>query len=539
MKAIPCKIRHYATALAAVAAMGMSAQSGKAAIYTWVGTGNNYRNASYFTPNGNFGAGDLVVFNESSYVWAGPGQSGAATHNVGAMISTGNTGATQTIQPLNTAGATVLVFAGYDYEINGENVRLLIGTFGTDNFSFTKRTGSLDFKLALSTNGVVYANADTTVRVGNMIIEQGGSYSITKRGEGVLWIGDSYAGDNNTFSGGLILEEGILKTQYSSSAEGGVLIQSPFGTGTLTLRGGAIETTTTNSRTYHNSVALDGSVRFGTDPATSSAGWGNMTISDAGGGETRLLSNSTLEVNNHVSWGQNIKGNYSLTKEGTGYLVFSANGTNYEYTGNTYVNKGGVVVNGNLVNSQVVVNNGGTLSGLGSIYQNVTVNAGGVLSPGFYSVHATGENKTAGTLTLYGNLTMEAGSTLRFHIGSTAAASDSIYTQGSVVFDNVTLDIRLTGVIAEGAKYVLIQNDGFDPITGSLLYNGNPLADGSIFHVVTDAYSQTFQLFYNYTDVDIINSLVIVAVPEASSATMIGGGFLALLGYLGVRRKHL
>jgi len=539
MKAIPCKIRHYATALAAVAAMGMSAQSGKAAIYTWVGTGNNYRNASYFTPNGNFGAGDLVVFNESSYQWAGPGQSGAATHNVGAMISTGNTGATQTIQPLNSAGATVLVFAGYDYEINGENVRLLVGTFGSDSFHFTKRSDSLDFKLALGTNGVVYANAGTTIRLGNMITEQGGSYSITKRGEGVLWIGDSYAGANNTFSGGLILEEGILKTQFSSSAEDGVMTQSPFGTGILTLRGGAIETTTTNPRTYHNAVDLDGSVRFGTDRATSSAGWGNMTISGAAGGETRLLSNSTLEVYNHLSWGQNIKGDYSLTKEGTGYLVFSANGTNYEYTGNTYVNKGGVVVNGNLVNSQVVVNNGGTLSGLGSIYQNVTVNAGGVLSPGFYSVHATGENKTAGTLTLYGNLTMEAGSTLRFHIGSTAAASDSIYTQGSVVFDNVTLDIRLTGVIAEGAKYVLIQNDGFDPITGSLLYNGNPLADGSIFHVVTDAYSQTFQLFYNYTDVDIINSLVIVAVPEASSATMIGGGFLALLGYLGVRRKHL
>lgn len=542
MKAIPYKLR--LAALSAAAAFSFGAVQSDAAVITWTPqSSNNFLLTKNLSPGTVFGASDLLLF-DSQYgtLWAGP-YAGAGTVPVGAVLAIGSEVHTQVIQQFNgiNHNGAVLAIHGYEYTIGGETFQLLAGAIDNRSLTFTTRSANFDFKLSLYGSGVVYAGANNTVTIGTTILDDGGGRSITKKGAGTLILGETISSTNfgqNTYSGGFILEEGVVKTNANSAYSGSNITHSPFGTGTLTLRGGAIETIDTESKTYHNAVDIDGTVTLGAERSASSKGWGNMTISGNAGKQTRLLSDSTLVVHNHVSWGQNITGDYGLTKSGNGYLILSASSLTYEYSGNTNVNQGGFIVNGNLANSEVFVNNGGTLSGLGSIGRDVTVNAGGVLSPGFYAQAASSQNKTAGRLTLYGNLTMNAGSTLRFHIGATGAASDSIYTQGVVSFDNVSLDIRLTDFIADGSTYVLIQNDGFDTINGSLVYNGQTLADGSIFFVSNDSYSQAFQIFYNYTDVELFNSLVIVAVPEAGSTAMIGTGLLALLGYLGVRRRN-
>lgn len=100
------------------------------------------------------------------------------------------------------------------------------------------------------------------------------------------------------------------------------------------------------------------------------------------------------------TWDGNISGNGNMTKAGTG--IYTLSGTN-TYTGTTTINGGTLAITGDTSTSAFSVNNGGTLSGTGTV-GDVTVASGGILAP-------TGVS----TLTVSGDLVMNAGSTLNIN----------------------------------------------------------------------------------------------------------------------------
>jgi len=181
------------------------------------------------------------------------------------------------------------------------------------------------------TGNVTLANGNRTLEVvgttilGGNISDVGIGYSLTKNGAGVLTLGFSAAsGGNNTFSGGFVLNEGLLTT---NGADG---TNSQFGTGTLTLNGGAIFSGVA-SRTFANTLILGGNVNLNNGGLAISYN-GNATLTG-----NRILTStgaSATSLNGIMSDGG---AGYGFTKEGNGTLSLTAANT---HSGITTVNNG-------------------------------------------------------------------------------------------------------------------------------------------------------------------------------------------------------
>ncbi|HMP08568.1 MAG TPA: autotransporter-associated beta strand repeat-containing protein, partial [Lacipirellulaceae bacterium] len=129
----------------------------------------------------------------------------------------------------------------------------------------------------------------------------------------------------------------------------------------------------------------------------------------------------------------------AVTKTGSGRWILTGNNT---YTGATNVNEGTLLINGTKTGSGAVnVAAGATLGGTGSITGAVSVT--GTLAPG----------AGAGTLTVTGPVTFNAGSTAAFEIGGTGAGQ----------FDRLVL----SGALAAGGTLNVQLIVGFDPTVGN------------------------------------------------------------------------
>jgi autotransporter-associated beta strand protein len=129
----------------------------------------------------------------------------------------------------------------------------------------------------------------------------------------------------------------------------------------------------------------------------------------------------------------------SVEKTGAGKWILTGTNT---YTGTTTVTDGTLLVNGaNSGNGAVSVAAGATLGGTGSITGAITVN--GTLAAG----------ASAGTLTVTGPVTFNAGSTAAFEIGGTSAGQ----------FD----ELNLSGALTAGGTLSVALINGFVPIVGN------------------------------------------------------------------------
>jgi autotransporter-associated beta strand protein len=145
-----------------------------------------------------------------------------------------------------------------------------------------------------------------------------------------------------------------------------------------------------------------------------------------------------------------------LIKTGLGTLNFT-NPVN-TLNGAVTVNGGTLLINGTLgasASNALTVNSGGTLGGSGTIYRNVTANSGATVSPG----------NSPGVLTVAGNLSMAAGSTLRMELNGAAAGTgydqvvvNSASTSGNAVVLAGGLTLSLGFAPAANSKFWLINN---------------------------------------------------------------------------------
>jgi len=196
-----------------------------------------------------------------------------------------------------------------------------------------------------------------------------GTGSLIKNGSSILTINE-----NNTYSGGTTLNAGSFRLQASgnrtTNGDGSVsLASSPFGTGTLTIAGGKIFSSSTGGRTIYNSINVAGSFTSGDTSLTQN---GDFTIStNVSGVFTTLSADASVTVDAPLDWYQPISGDgKALTKLGLANLHLRGSGTLGTLeagTGNLYVR--------NTNNISTVIVRGGAILGYGS---------SNVFSPGYF-----------------------------------------------------------------------------------------------------------------------------------------------------------
>jgi len=148
-----------------------------------------------------------------------------------------------------------------------------------------------------------------------------------------------------------------------------------------------------------------------------------------------------------------------IVKLGAGTMELDAANT---YRGLTTVSNGTLLVNGSLGSGGVLVA-GGTLGGNGTITGAVTNNAGGTLSP---------DPSGVGTLTISGNLVLNAGSTNVFAVNGSTPANNSVALGGSATYGGV-LQIVPSDSFTLGQTFALFSGAGatsasnFGSIAGS------------------------------------------------------------------------
>jgi fibronectin-binding autotransporter adhesin len=284
--------------------------------------------------------------------------------------------------------------------------------------------------------------------------------------------------------------------------------------------GGAGSATLTGTLTLGNGATLNvtGGVTPSNLPYTltvtnTTAIAGNTTINVANNGTGK--GTLTLGAVNDTATGA------TLTKTGAGTLAILAAAT---YTGATTVNGGTLVVNGSVAGA-TTINNSATLAGTGTL-AGVTVQSGGTVAPG----------NSVGTLTT-GPIAFQNGSALTLEFD--ALTADQLRVNGGATLTGViNLTISLLADPVESTIFTIL--DGTAPLIGysggaRLSYLGNSLDDNEEFTVVDGALSQIFTISYAANGG---NDIVLVAIPEPSSAAIVLAGLGAALGLRRRRVKH-
>ncbi len=373
---------------------------------------------------------------------------------------------------------------------------------------------------------------------GNSVIS--GSGQVIKDGTGALQLHQP-----NTFSGGLVLNSGLLNLVAVTGTYTIVSQDSPIGTGRLTINGGSI------NGTGMYSVRL-----YSYNPQTWNANFtypGSLWL-DLGGGDVTMGTSVEITTEaNTLRVGGGISGNgFSLTKHGAGRLVLSGTNT---YTGTTTID-GGILQlglddnysdpgpSGSLNGTGEIINNGALrfyvtknlvqgvgfgplISGSGSVSQegsgNTTFNAsntytggttvtdgglllvggnnrlyptgdifvtGGILDFGGWSQSTSGAIRFAGGLVRSGMLTSLA-SRFDGQAGTVSAVLASVYGLDKTTTGELTLSGNSTfsGGVNHTAGYLNINGSGTGPTNSPIGTGAFTLAGGSIDN--TSGSSQT------------------------------------------------
>lgn len=288
------------------------------------------------------------------------------------------------------------------------------------------------------TGGLTVQGPNNLSLIGNI----GGAGVLIKNGVGTLALSG-----NNTYSGGLELNAGLLRV-FSPTALSAASAHTIAGGAVLDLAG------------FNSTIG-------------SLSGATGAIVTNVGGAVSALTTGGNNSATTFAGTIQDGFFPVSLVKTGTG--VFTLSGAN-TYTGVTTVTGGELRVTGSLGATAVTVASGATLSGAGTIAGGVTVEDGGILAPG----------ASAGTLTV-GALNLSGGSVLDYELGTAGVigggVNDLIVVNGNLVLDG-QLDVTDLGGFGPGV-YRLI-NYG-----GALTDNGLDVGSLPVGVGATDLFVQT------------------------------------------------
>jgi len=420
-----------------------------------------------------------------------------------------------------TSAAEALTISGTGFGGDGA----LVNISGTNTFSGAvtlgadARVGALDGTLTLSA-------------------PVNGGFGLTKVGPGTLTLSAS-----NGYTGGTTISEGTLRITNPTAISGNVVNNASLvvavtgtfaanvsGTGAVTSSASIVRFTGTNTYTGPTTVSsgylvaqvdnslspsslvvtaggiLDlnektvtiGGLSGSTDSVHSFPGTGGQ------GALTLAVASGTLDYGGQVG---GLYPNLRLTKTGLGTQILS--GTN-NYSGNTAVDVGTLLVNGVLGSGTVTVASGAILGGAGTIGGPVAVLGGGVLAPG----------TSPGTLTVNNSLALANTSVLEFEL------NPANFTIGGGINDLITgvTALTLDGVLnvsGAGDWTTVPNNSSWRLFNYSGLLTDNVLSLGSM---PTLASGQSFQI--NTATSGQVN-LVIVPEPGALALAAAGVGLAA------------
>lgn len=294
----------------------------------------------------------------------------------------------------------------------------------------------------------------------------------------------------------------------------------------------------------------EGNTSGGNVTGTLSMSLGTIDANTVVVGRTGLTSNSSAPT---ATGNLNVSGG-TFTANSAIVLAYNIGGAqsvagNLNVSGTGVVNAGSGIVMGrkwptataSAVTATVNVSGGTLISGgnLAEHAENTNVTSvvnlsGGVLELSHQSVAVDSFNFTGGTLknvasfatATSGGLELQNAATLSFDLDNSFTTLSLMGTLQ--LSDSSNLELALADGFAPGTSFTLVDNDVLDAIIGTFAtINGAAFGAGNTFFLSNDLGSYEYALFYNSGSG---NDLVIQAVPEPSTCTLLAGTLVLLAG---------
>ncbi|MGA7438815.1 MAG: autotransporter-associated beta strand repeat-containing protein [Luteibacter sp.] len=336
----------------------------------------------------------------------------------------------------------------------------VIESSGTGAIVFSN-TGSAAYSgNGLRTLGLGGTNTGNNTMGGTIVDGLGGVTTLGKNGAGT-WL----LTGTNTYTGNTVVNDGLL--QLGNGGTSGSIASPTI----------IVDTAGTLGFNRSDSMTLDGTISGAGDVVQSGTGTTVLTAADVYTGGTTINAgtlqlgnggangsivgdvsdNGTLAFNRSdvYAFGGTVSGTGGMTQLGTGTTVLTAANT---YKGASLVQGGTLLIDGNQSGATglTTVQSGATLGGSGIIGGSVTVANGGTFNPG--------DAGAAGTLTVNGNLALDAGAVMNYQFGQPNVVGGTL-NDLAVVHGNLSLDGTLNVSATPGGSfgpglYRIISYDG-------------------------------------------------------------------------------